>query len=91
MTNLLNVSAVTVAAAGAAEQQYFILRHEELGSLSIDVEDGDSPAAGKLLAIRRRVTGLPLYEDKSTGAVRTADGDLCIHADQGLPHVKLLH
>ena len=54
------------------------------------MENGDSPAAGQLLAIRRRVNGLPLYEDKSSGAVRTADGDLCVHADQGLLRVKSL-
>jgi len=68
----------------SAEKQYFILRHEELASLSIDVENGESPAVGKALVIRRRAKGLSLYEDKDTGAVRTADGDLCVHADQGL-------
>jgi len=48
------------------------------------VENGDSPAAGKALAIRRHVSGLPWYEDAATGTIRTAEGDLCVHADQGL-------
>jgi len=73
----------TVTVVGSAERQYFVLRHEELSSLSIDVENGDSPAAGKALAIRRHVSGLPWYEDTVSGAVRTADGDLCVNADQG--------
>jgi len=67
-----------------AEKQYFILRHEELSSLSIDVQNGESPAVGKALAVRRRVSGLPWYEDPTTGSIRTAEGDLCVQADQGL-------
>jgi len=47
------------------------------------VENGDSPAAGKALAIRRHVSGLPWYEDKSTGSVRTAEGGLCVKAGKG--------
>jgi len=52
-------------------------------SLTIDVENGDSPAAGKMLMIRKGASGLPWYEDKETGVVRTADGHLCVHADKG--------
>ena len=68
----------------AAQEKYFTLRHEELASLSIDVENGDSPAAGKMLAIRRHVDGVSWYVDTATGSIRTADGRLCVDADRGL-------